>query len=863
MTNIIINGNQVNAEAGRPLVEILKENGFPITNLCYIDGLDPYAGCRTCVVEIEGAKPTSIQLSCTTNITEGMVVNTESNKTKEIRQSVMSFITTNHPDRCLTCHRRVHCQPGEICLRDDVVTHRCLTCAKNYRCELQTATELIDQGEWKEPWINEERTYYETTPPKPDRTNPFLEFDPQMCILCTRCVRACADIRHTGAISLAGKGFETKIAFGAGGQVHESNCDFCGACIDVCPTATLMEKPNKWNGLATDWTNSVCNGCSMNCTISYGISNNGEPVIVRPVSINKTSRDQICVRGRFGYSEINIQDRNFKPYERIGDKLVSKDLNTAVDSVAKKLKNAIKKYGPQSIGIIASPFSTNEDAAFLNFFATDIVKTNNLDYIDGENYRAIIDTWEGISKHKKLPADSINLDKSKLIIAIAPDLEESHQITSLRIKDAVTNNNATLILISPKWGELKPFAKSWIQIKPGDEAILLEELTQCLLKDTDTFISKLEYIEKTSLQDVFSILKKFKQDRNQQNESTDLAIVFAPPNYYVSNTKNILINQAEQIGNLATALINEQASNSILYLPNEANVVGLDDMNIRPIDDGLNFNEMIDGIGTGKIKCLIIHNDNPLIRASNKTKVKKALQQIETLIIIDSTINSASKIAHFLLPDSPFYMKEGTTTNTSSYIFKHNFNQSNLFKNENININMKNIMIKIAQKIIEKNKDLSYSSEQQIKKLNKNYSKYPNFISGNYRAINKENTSYRLSSISKKKMLSYNASNETSLLVAKTLFTSRELTSIGSLQSDALNRESKGMMNSIDASNLGVNDNEKIIISTKENKMELIVNVSDQIIKGTIFVPQYLNEGEILSFLNQNKNEINIIKSKN
>ena len=501
--------------------------------------------------------------------------------------------------------------------------------------------------------------------------------------------------------------------------------------------------------------------------------------------------------------------------------------------------------------------------AFFNFFATDIVKTNNLDYIDGENYRAIIDTWEGISKHKKLPADSINLDKSKLIIAIAPDLEESHQITSLRIKDAVTNNNATLILISPKWGELKPFAKSWIQIKPGDEAILLEELTQCLLKDTDTFISKLEYIEKTSLQDVFSILKKFKQDRNQQNESTDLAIVFAPPNYYVSNTKNILINQAEQIGNLATALINEQASNSILYLPNEANVVGLDDMNIRPIDDGLNFNEMIDGIGTGKIKCLIIHNDNPLIRASNKTKVKKALQQIETLIIIDSTINSASKIAHFLLPDSPFYMKEGTTTNTSSYIFKHNFNQSNLFKNENININMKNIMIKIAQKIIEKNKDLSYSSEQQIKKLNKNYSKYPNFISGNYRAINKENTSYRLSSISKKKMLSYNASNETSLLVAKTLFTSRELTSIGSLQSDALNRESKGMMNSIDASNLGVNDNEKIIISTKENKMELIVNVSDQIIKGTIFVPQYLNEGEILSFLNQNKNEINIIKSKN
>ena len=286
-----------------------------------MDGLEPYAGCRTCIVEIEDTRPTPLVLSCTAMTADGMVVNTEKPEVKRARQQVMSLIMANHPDRCLTCHRRVHCQPGEICLRDDVVTHRCLTCSKNYRCELQTSTELIDMGEFDEPWVGEARSYYETPPPEVDRANPFLEFDPQMCIICTRCVRACADIRHTGAISLAGKGFETQIAFGTGGPVHESDCDFCGACIDVCPTAALMEKPNKWVALAEDWTNSVCNECSVGCTISYGMTDD-RPVIVRPDRLNLVSRDQICVRGRFGYSAIAANERLGRSLARRGERLL-------------------------------------------------------------------------------------------------------------------------------------------------------------------------------------------------------------------------------------------------------------------------------------------------------------------------------------------------------------------------------------------------------------------------------------------------------------------------------------------------------------------------------------------------------------
>ena len=139
MVQITLNGQPVEAAPGRRLVEVIKEAGVAITNLCYLDGLEPYAGCRTCIVEIEGARPTPLQLSCVAQVAEGMRVNTETEAVKRTRQSVLSLILANHPDRCLTCHRRVHCMPGDICLRDDVVTHRCLTCSKNYRCELQTS----------------------------------------------------------------------------------------------------------------------------------------------------------------------------------------------------------------------------------------------------------------------------------------------------------------------------------------------------------------------------------------------------------------------------------------------------------------------------------------------------------------------------------------------------------------------------------------------------------------------------------------------------------------------------------------------------------------------------------------------------
>ncbi|MDA1004621.1 MAG: 2Fe-2S iron-sulfur cluster-binding protein, partial [Chloroflexi bacterium] len=479
MVTITLNGSTVETDAGRPLLEVIKEQGIAITNLCYIDGLEPYAGCRTCIVEIEGARPTPLQVACATNVADGMVVRTETPDVKRQRQSVMSMIMANHPDRCLSCHRRVHCMPGDICLRDDVVTHRCLTCSKNYRCELQTSCEIIDMGEFEEPWVGEARSYYEAPPPEPDRGNPFLEFDPQMCIICTRCVRACDQLRHTGAIALSGKGHTTLIAFGTGGPIHESNCDFCGACIDVCPTATLMEKPNKWVGRADDWTNSTCNSCAVGCTLAYGMAND-QPVIVRPDRINPISRNQICVRGRFGYDAVGVRERLARHLVRAGDRLLPASFDDALATAVAAIDGVRQRDGANAIAVLGSPLATNEEAYLLRRLARDVIQTPHLDFAHGPTHRAVTAALRGAFGSDRLPADLTELERAQTIVVIAGDLEESHQVAALRIKDAVRTHGGKLVLISSRWGELVPFASAWLQPAPGSEAAVAQALADAI-----------------------------------------------------------------------------------------------------------------------------------------------------------------------------------------------------------------------------------------------------------------------------------------------------------------------------------------------------------------------------------------------
>ena len=676
---ITLNGEPLETEAGRALVEVIKESGTYISNLCYLDGLPPYAGCRTCVVEGEGMR--GLPRACSTAVSDGMVVRTDTEATIDMRQEVMAFILANHSDRCLTCHRVEHCRTGDICLRDNVVTHRCVTCSKNYRCELQTASDVADMGRSNvEPYLDEARTYYQFEQPPPDRGNPFFEFDPQMCILCTRCERACDDLRHTTAITLAGRGFSTRMAFGAGGAIDESNCDFCGACVDVCPTATLMEAPNKWVARPERWVSTTCTECSMGCTIQMGIRE-GRGVIVRPAAGNDVSRDQICVRGRFGYDQVRDRQRLITGRLGRGADGFAAETSAVVRDAAAKLASMIQEHGPQAVGLLGSGQATTEENYALAQLA-EWIGTPNLDASVGSAWGAVEEALLDAFGSVHLPTRLTSIESADAIVAIGDDISASNNVVGVRIKDAVVNHGATLVTISRRDSALEFHATMALRAPLGELASLTQDLAIAATTQEGVRQRLGEIAAPTANSAVAANLTEAATALTAKLNGK-VAVVLAPSRHSAAATQA----QARAAINLTIALAGPAAAaNSLHILPPENNVIGLRDVGLTPAapilttDEhgnqteteagGLHVADMLEAARSGSLKAMIIAKDNPVLLLPDRANVRSALEALELLLVIDDVPTETVQLATHVLADLPALAKDGSITNADRQIMR-------------------------------------------------------------------------------------------------------------------------------------------------------------------------------------------------
>ena len=618
MATITANDGTIEAPEGAPLVEVLKNNGIYMSNLCYVDGLKPYAGCRTCLVDIEG--PPGLQLACTSVVQDGMVVRTDTDEVAEARRAVLSVLISNHSERCLTCHRREHCHPGDICLRDDVVTHRCLTCSKNYRCELQATCEMVGMSGY-EPWVGEERTYYQAPQPPADRANPYMEFDPQMCIICTRCQRVCEEKRHTSAITLGGRGFDLQITFGAGGAIHESNCDFSGACIDVCPTAALMERPNKWVAKPDTWTTTTCDSCAVGCSIKLG-SREGRGVIVRPGPGNEFSGDQICVRGRYHYDSL-------KPRERLSRHLVKRGVIQApasLEDAAAEAASALREAaGKGRVGVLVGGTVTNEEAYLARLIAGGAFGAS-ADSALGPVMRAAQDALEARLGTWRMATDMTRIPKAKAIVVVADDLEESHNVLSVRIKDAIAHEQATLVVIGALRSELVDFATHWIRPAAGEEGQAAAALASTVAGQGE------------ASGDIAAAAEALR--------GSEGAIVVCAPNPVSAAIAGAMAGGA---ANLAVALHGEAASDHLVVAPPEVNTHGLLDVGVA-VEGG---DPLADLAG------LVVVRDDPTMRLPNAVA---ALEGLDALVVIDNVAHETAKRATAVLAEGRSYASRGTYT---------------------------------------------------------------------------------------------------------------------------------------------------------------------------------------------------------
>jgi predicted molibdopterin-dependent oxidoreductase YjgC len=442
-----------------------------------------------------------------------------------------------------------------------------------------------------------------------------------------------------------------------------------------------MEHPNKWSATQTErWMPTTCTQCSVGCSIHLG-TKRGKGVIARPdTHANPVSRDQVCVRGRFGYDAVKPAQRLSTPMIRRNGGLDASTWDEAMEFTAARLAQIREEHGPDAIGFLASPLATNEENYLLGKIARAIVGTNNVDSSAGPVARMAAAALEAAFGSEVLPADGTRVAQSKTLLVAADDLESSHNVYSLRAKDAVVRNGARLIVVSAMWGELNDFAEAFVQPKPGDEAAVLAALAEAA-DGRDGSAGRSLVTDATAFDRAVEVLKSAKAEGG-----APFTAIAGLSNFGPAAARAIV----GSLANIAMSLAGADAAKALLVLPQEANVWGMRDTGgtpdllpgHRPATDekaraevrrvwgaemaatpGKTYEEML-----ATAKALVVLNDNPLMLAPGA----KLPDGVEFVAVIDSLNTDTAKAAHAVLPDAGAWASEGTTVSADRRVLRLN-----------------------------------------------------------------------------------------------------------------------------------------------------------------------------------------------
>lgn len=345
MISITLNGRNIKVSENENLVEIAKAHGVHIPTFCYDKQLKVFSGCRICVVEVKGRK--NLVAACSTTPTEGMVVETHSEKVMKVRKDILSLLIANHPKDCLTCPKTGDCKLQEYC---------------------------FEYGVKNSPYVGDSKCY------AIDDSNPAFIRDMNKCILCGKCVAVCRDIQVTGAIDFIGRGFDTKVTTAFDKDISTENCRLCGQCVSICPTGALINKQlehiRPWN---IKKVRTTCPLCGVGCNFDLNVADN-KVIGVTPneeATVNKTS---LCVKGRYHTDFINNPERITKPLIKRNGVFKEVTFEDAYDYIIPKLKAIKAENGPDAIAGLSSARCTNEDNFVFQKLFRVALGTNNIDH---------------------------------------------------------------------------------------------------------------------------------------------------------------------------------------------------------------------------------------------------------------------------------------------------------------------------------------------------------------------------------------------------------------------------------------------------------------------------------------------------
>jgi len=691
---LTIDGFEVTVPEGTSVMRAAAEAGIQVPKLCATDMLDAFGSCRLCVVEIEGRRGTPA--SCTTPVAPGMVVHTQSSKVKKIRKGVMELYISDHPLDCLTC-------------------------AANGDCELQDMAGMVGLRDVRyEPGRNhfEQRAAVGPNPEyiAKDLSNPYFAYDPSKCIVCSRCVRACEEVQGTFALTIEGRGFESRVSAGmAGDDFLSSDCVSCGACVQACPTGTLQEKSVIELGTPERSVVTTCAYCGVGCSFKAEL-NGDELVRMVPHKHGKANRGHSCVKGRFAYGYATHKDRILNPMirDRIEDPWREVTWDEALDFAATRMRGIQETYGKKSIGVITSSRCTNEETYLVQKLTRAVFGNNNTDTCARVCHSP---TGYGLGQTFGTSAGTQDFDSvehTDVVIVIGANPTDGHPVFASRLKKRL-RAGAKLIVIDPRRINLVKSAhiaaSHHLQLRPGTNVAVVTALAHVIVTEG---IFDESFVRERCDWDEFLAYAEFIRDPRHSPEATELltgvpaeelrkaARLFATGGngaiYYGlgvtehsqgSTTVMGIANLAMLTGNVGRKGVgvnplrgqnNVQGSCDMGSFPHELpGYRHVKNPEVRAIfeslwgveidaEPGLRIPNMLDAAVEGSFKGLYCQGEDILQSDPDTKHVAAGLAAMDCVIVHDLFLNETANYAHVFLPGSTFLEKDGTFTNAERRI---------------------------------------------------------------------------------------------------------------------------------------------------------------------------------------------------